>query len=244
MVDWEQATGCKRSSYDMESERRPYKPQKASEHSTGFTSQIAGLATDGIIEKAVNDRMKMEEQNIKDAHAPQAKEAKDAEAPVKDDEDAKADIDDLEVLRAKRRQAMKEAQAKRQQYQALGHGEYTHITEDQFLKTVTDSERCVVHFHHREFERCKIMDMHLGKAAKKFFGTKFAHMDAEKAPFFVEKLAIRTLPCVVIFVNGIAVGRQVGFDGLGGDEFTTAQLAWKIKEDGGIEEEFGPEDEI
>jgi len=69
-------------------------------------------------------------------------------------------------------------------------------------------------------------------------------MDAEKAPFFVEKLKVQTLPCAVVFNDGVAKGKQLGFDGLGGDEFETIHLAWHFKEWSGIEEEFGPEDDI
>ena len=34
------------------------------------------------------------------------------------------------------------------------------------------------------------------------------------APFVVEKMSIRVLPCVVGFVNGIAKGRVTGFEGI------------------------------
>lgn len=246
-VDWVNDTGAKRSCHDTEAERRPVKPlkpQKASANSTGFTSQVAGLMTDSIMEKAINDRAAQYEQEGKESVSFGDASGSAEEQRKPEDEDGGGDEDSLEALRARRRQQMKEAMTKKQKYQELGHGEYSHITEEEFLKTVTASERCVVHFHHRHFERCKIMDMHMGKCAKKFFGTKFVTMDAEKAPFFVEKLAIRTLPCVVVFKDGVAKGRQVGFDGLGGDEFSTAQLAWRFKEWEGIEEDFGPEDEI
>merc|ERR1712125_175795 len=153
------------------------------------------------------------------------------------------DDDDLEALRNRRRQQMKEAQDKKLKYQALGHGEYNEIPEEDFIKTVTASERAVVHFYHKNFEKCKVMDMHLSKCAKKFMGTRFVKMDSEKAPFFVEKLRVKTLPCVVVFNDGVAKFKQLGFDGLPGQEFQTVQLAWRIKELGtGIEEDFGPED--
>uniref|UniRef100_A0A7S2BP56 Thioredoxin domain-containing protein n=1 Tax=Alexandrium andersonii TaxID=327968 RepID=A0A7S2BP56_9DINO len=243
-VDWVNDTGYKRSTYDMESERRPYKPQKASANSTGFTSQIAGLMTDGIMEKAMADKMASMEQGPAFTAPSKDEEAAEAAAEADEDRAAGGDAeDDLEALRARRRQQMKDAQLKQQKYKQLGHGDYEEITEDDFLKTVTSSERCVVHFYHRHFERCKIVDMHLGKCAKKFFGTRFVKLDSEKAPFFVEKLKVRTLPCVVFFVDGVAKGRQVGFDGLGGDEFKTLQLAGKMRECGGIEEDFDPEDE-
>merc|ERR1719356_149673 len=148
------------------------------------------------------------------------------------------------MLRARRREQMKAAQEKRLKYQALGHGQYDEIEEEVFLKTVTASERCVVHFYHKNFEKCKVMDMHLLRCARKFFGTRFVKLNAEKAPFFVEKLKIRTLPCCVVFNDGVAKGKQLGFDGLGGEEFETVQLAWRFKEWKGIEEDFGPEDDI
>merc|ERR1711998_525166 len=157
---------------------------------------------------------------------------------AKEDKKQWDDDDSLEAMRARRRQQMKEAHEKKLKYQGLGHGEYTEIEEEAFLKTVTASERAVVHFYHKNFEKCKIMDMHLLKCAKKFFGTRFVKMDSEKAPFFVEKLRVRTLPCVVVFNDGIAKGKQVGFDGLPGEEFETVQLAWRIKEWEGIEEDF------
>lgn len=91
---------------------------------------------------------------------------------------------------------------------------------------------------------------HLGRVARHQLGTKFLRINAEKAPFFVEKLAvrslvartggctptrtlaltprprlpprrrpqIRTLPTVVLFKNGVAEDRLVGFNEVGGDD--------------------------
>merc|ERR1712217_697496 len=226
-------------------------PQKSHTGSTGFTSQCAGLATDGVLEQAITDKLNesmmqgMEDgynaRLEEEANAP--KEVTDVEIDAKHDS-ANCDDDDLEALRARRRQQMKEAHDKRPKHQQLGHGDYSEIDEEMFLKTVTASDRAVVHFYHKGFEKCKVIDMHLSKCARKFYGTRFVKLNAEKAPFFVEKLKIKTLPCVVVFKDGIAVGRQVGFEGLGGEEFQTVQLAWRFKEWQGIEEDFGPEDDI
>lgn len=66
--------------------------------------------------------------------------------------------------------------------------------------------------------------------AKKYFQTKFVRIDAEGAPFFVDKLKIKMLPCIVMFVNGKAVDRIVGFDDLGGsDDFRTGRLEKRLK---------------
>lgn len=259
MVDWVNDTGCKRSSYDTEAERKPFKPQKQSATSTGYTSQLAGILADTVMEQAMTDKAKeaqieAEQEQWRAQYASRvakergeetAADGEDGEPSPDEDRGAGNDDDSLEALRERRRKQMREAQAKREKHRALGHGTYDEIAEDEFLKTVTSSERCIVHFYHRNFERCKIMDMHLGKCARKFFGTRFVKLDSEKAPFFVDKLKVRTLPCVIVFSDGVAKGRQVGFNGLeGGDELSTSTLAFALKELGGMEEDFGEGDEV
>ncbi|XP_057485018.1 thioredoxin domain-containing protein PLP3A-like isoform X1 [Actinidia eriantha] len=47
----------------------------------------------------------------------------------------------------------------------------------------------------------------------------------KNAPFFIAKLAIKLLPCDILFRNGIGTDRLVGFQDLGGkDDFTTKTL--------------------
>jgi len=225
-------------------------PQKTYAGSTGFTSQVAGLATEGVLEQAITDRLNQSMmQGIEDGfNARIEEEAADREvtaAEIDEKEDkAKCDDDELELLRQRRRDQMRAAMEKKQKNQQLGHGTYDEIVEEEFLKTVTSSDLSVVHFYHKTFEKCKIMDMHLSRCSKKFFGTRFVKLNAEKAPFFVEKLMIKTLPCAVVFKDGVAVGRQVGFEGLDGQEFRTEDLAWRIKGWGGIEEDFDPEEDV
>merc|ERR1719253_2173818 len=122
------------------------------------------------------------------------KSKKEKEEGLSEDEDEKIDDDDFMALRRKRMEEMKKKQAKRAELKAKGHGDYTEITQDEYLAQVTGSECCVVHFYHKSFERCKIMDMHLRRLAPKLFTCKFMNMNAEKAPFFIEKLRIRVMP--------------------------------------------------
>lgn len=68
---------------------------------------------------------------------------------------------------------------------AKGHGQYTEIKEDEFLPYVTGSKYVVVHFYHRDFERCKIIDMHLRNIARQHVECKFVYLNAEMAPFFI-----------------------------------------------------------
>ena len=66
-----------------------------------------------------------------------------------------------------------------------GHGQYNEIKEDEFLPTVTKSKFALVHFYHKDFERCKIVDMHLRNIARAHTEAKFVSLNAEMAPFFI-----------------------------------------------------------
>merc|ERR1712178_343027 len=106
-----------------------------------------------------------------------------------------------------------------------GHGEYREIVEEEFLKEVCGSQWVVVHFHHKEFFRCKIVDKHMRIIAQKHLSCKFLCLDAEKAPFFITKLAIQMLPTVITFKDGNVTDRLVGFEELGDkDDFRTEVL--------------------
>lgn len=51
-------------------------------------------------------------------------------------------------------------------------------------------------------------------------------MAAEKAPFFSAKLHIRTLPSLVLFLDGVAIKTLVGFTPFGNkDDFSTSTVA-------------------
>ncbi|XLR05359.1 hypothetical protein S83_071557 [Arachis hypogaea] len=78
----------------------------------------------------------------------------------------------------------------------------------------------------------------------KHIDTKFIKLDAEHAPFFVAKLAIKTLPCVILFRQGIAVDRLIGFQDLGGrDDFSTRTLEALLIKKGIIDEKKDDDDE-
>jgi len=67
--------------------------------------------------------------------------------------------------------------------------------------------------------------MHLKKIAPAHTETRFVKLDAEKAPFFIQKLSIQTLPTLVLFEDGIAIDRIIGFEELGEeDDFPTMNL--------------------
>jgi hypothetical protein len=55
------------------------------------------------------------------------------------------------------------------------------------------------------------MDRHLQILSQQFPNTQFLYINAEKTPFFVEKLHIRTLPTLCIFINGVMKDKIIGF---------------------------------
>lgn len=126
--------------------------------------------------------------------------------------------------------ALPQAEAeKRAQMATKGHGQYQEVSEAEFLPAVTGSSHCVCHFYHHEFERCRIVDKHLALVARKFFRTRFIKIHAPDAPFFVAKLSVKVLPCLIFFCDGKAYDRIVGFDEFGTrDDFDTALLEQRM----------------
>lgn len=179
-------------------------------------STLSNLAFGNVMAAAARDYQK----ELLDKEKAQASSSNDEV-----DLDELMDDPELEKLHADRIAALKKEAEKRQVLQMKGHGEYREIGEGDFLGEVTASEKAICHFYHKEFYRCKIMDKHLKALAPTHIGTKFIKLDAENAPFFVTKLGIKTLPCAILFRNGIAIDRLVGFQDLGGkDDFTTKTL--------------------
>ena len=82
-----------------------------------------------------------------------------------------------------------------------------------------------MHFYHTDFRRCKILDSHLALLAPKHPECRFVKIEVDKAPFLVQRLAVRILPCLMAFIDGKQVGRIEGFGRLGNsDTFRTVRL--------------------
>jgi len=120
----------------------------------------------------------------------------------------------LEELRDKRLAQMKAAHAEKISNLQKGHGRYHEICQDDFLNDVLKSKNTLVHFYHSDFENCKVIDHHLAIIAPRHVECKMMKLDSNKSPFFVQKLQVRVMPTVVVFRDGVACARLVGFDGL------------------------------
>ncbi|KAG0326936.1 hypothetical protein BGZ99_008700 [Dissophora globulifera] len=142
-------------------------------------------------------------------------------------------------FREQRLEELKEEVEKRKLMVENEHGSYKNITDEkEVMDVTTKTKHCVVHFCHSDFRRCMIIDRHLEAMAKKHIKTRFVKIKVEDAPFLVDKLQVRMLPCVISFTDGIAVDRLVGFEELGNtDDFSTAILELRYKTVGVIEDD-------
>jgi len=88
-----------------------------------------------------------------------------------------------------------------------------------------NNKNSIVHFFHGDFRRCTILDTHLELLAPKHAEARFIRIDVDKAPFLVDRLAVRVLPCLMSFIDGKQVARIEGFERLGNtDSFRTVRL--------------------
>ena len=112
-----------------------------------------------------------------------------------DDDNNKADNgdDDDYELRQIKEARMRQIRSQHQQKienLGKGHGQYREITQDEFIQEITSSMIVICHFFHRDFQKCEIMNLHLSKLAQRHIESKFVRINAEKTPFFVEKVRI------------------------------------------------------
>ena len=91
---------------------------------------------------------------------------------------------ELDMLREKRKAQLMKQRKTYEENLAKGHGEYSEITQDEFLNSVLKSKFCIVHFYHNDFERCKLLDKHLKQLAAKHVETKFLKIDAGEDAIF------------------------------------------------------------
>lgn len=203
----------------------------------GMESSVDAPTGSAYKQAAVDEsKQKKQQERLERAEAMAANEntrGRDENIIESDDEDEGADEDEsLRTLRQNRLRQIKRAQREKMEQVGKGHGQYREILQDDFLKEMTGSDRVICHFYHRDFERCKIMDHHLKRLSMRHLETKFVKIDAEKSPFFVNKLVIRTMPTVCFFYDGVCKGKIIGFDGLSDempegkeDEWPTITLA-------------------
>ena len=147
----------------------------------------------GTAYKEKHAREQQEKKQSKAGKKSSSGEEKSRSTGVDDDDDVDEDNVDgdedyeLRLIREQRLRQIKNAHHEKLENLGKGHGQFREITQDEFITEVTSSMKVVCHFYHRDFPRSEIMNHHLLKLAQRHVETKFIKIDAEKAPFFVEK---------------------------------------------------------
>eukprot|EP00471_Norrisiella_sphaerica_P009646 CAMPEP_0184497338 /NCGR_PEP_ID=MMETSP0113_2-20130426/36223_1 /TAXON_ID=91329 /ORGANISM="Norrisiella sphaerica, Strain BC52" /LENGTH=298 /DNA_ID=CAMNT_0026884391 /DNA_START=21 /DNA_END=917 /DNA_ORIENTATION=- len=213
--------------------------QKIIDQDTGELSEFGQkLRANAPSVKAAMERLKMKEkEELDDPTIVGKSKQRPGEDPESETDDSDFDEGDdaLAAIRNKRISELKMKSKLNEEWLKRGHGKYQEIVEEEFLPNVTKSKHVLCHFYHKDFERCKIMDKHLQVLARKHLCARFLYINAEKCPFFVQKLQIRVLPTVICFVDGVAKDRVVGFEDLGNsDEFDTEILEERLSRSGCI----------
>lgn len=147
------------------------------------------------------------------------------------------DDDDLEIIRRKRLEALKNSQKQKIEWQQNGHGTYSELADErEFFDACKKSQHVVCHFYRESTFRCKIVDKHLEQLTREHIETKFVKINAEKVHFLIERLKIKMMPTIALIKDNKPIDYIVGFTDLGNtDDFDTEMLEWRIARSGIIE---------
>ncbi|KAI5854752.1 thioredoxin-like protein [Tricharina praecox] len=143
----------------------------------------------------------------------------------------------LDGFRERRLQQLHDEFARAAAHRSGGGGTYLNVEDEKAVMDITtNNKNSVVHFFHSDFRRCKILDTHLELLAPKHPECRFVRIEVEKAPFLVERLGVRVLPCLMSFIDGKQVARIEGFERLGNsDSFRTVRLEELLVDAGVLE---------
>lgn len=133
------------------------------------------------------------------------------------------DDDEIEELRRKRLEEMRDANDQLSKMKGFGHGAYSELfSEREFFDCAKQSNHVVVHFFRPSTWRCKVIDKHMEALAGKHVGTRFVKFNIEKSQYLAEKLRVVMLPHVMLINKGKTDHSIIGFDEFGGkDDFET-----------------------
>jgi len=149
--------------------------------------------------------------------------------PKDDDDLEKYDSEEERIMKKEMERRKQNSDGIKQEKEKPVFGQIKDIVETEFLDTMLKNKKVVCHFYHNDFERCKIMEKHLQIIASTHGETHFVRIDAQKTPFFTTKLNIKVLPTVVLFNDGKAYDRVIGFEELGmKDDFPTINLTRRL----------------
>ncbi|KAG7661752.1 uncharacterized protein J8A68_004700 [[Candida] subhashii] len=90
-------------------------------------------------------------------------------------------------------------------------------SEKNLMNLIIKQKYSIISFYQPNFSKCQLMNSKLKLLCENHLNLKVFAIKAENAPFLVEKLNIRILPCVIIYKDGKELDRLIGFEKLGND---------------------------
>ena len=109
---------------------------------------------------------------------------------------------------------------------------FPEMTEREFFDGVLQREggnqKVVLHLCKETFETCKILNKLLENIAMQCASVTFVRINAEKAPFLVQKFDVNVLPTLLLFRDEVCIGRIVGLDQFGGLDVNEEQIRNEI----------------
>jgi len=148
--------------------------------------------------------------------------------------------DDLEELREKRREQLKQKEEQRQKWLADSHGIIHTITDEkQFFEKLKSTNFVICMFFSKTSKWCNMLREHLQKLAQCHLECLIIEIDCEFAPFLMEKLNIWMMPTLLLAKNNKVDRQLLGLDWVAPDgSLDTFKLEKKLCEYGFFEEEY------
>eukprot|EP00921_Rhytidocystis_pertsovi_P014505 GHVQ01023451.1.p1 GENE.GHVQ01023451.1~~GHVQ01023451.1.p1 ORF type:complete len:186 (-),score=18.16 GHVQ01023451.1:420-977(-) len=133
--------------------------------------------------------------------------------------------DDLENLRRKRIQEMKQRAAEEAQYENNGHGTYQELfNEKEFFEASKKSKFLVCLFYRPSNRHCLLVDSCITALVAKHMHIRFVKINAEKTDFLCQRLKIWMIPTILLVKEQRTDHSIVGLDEIGGDKASPAHL--------------------
>jgi thioredoxin-like negative regulator of GroEL len=108
---------------------------------------------------------------------------------------------------------LRKQQQDRDNWARNGHGNLTFCTDEkEFFRFSQASRRVVVHFCRTGNKFCDLLNQHLRRLAELHMETRFLVVEADRAPFLVERLHIRVMPTIVLCREGKTEKSLPGLD--------------------------------
>jgi hypothetical protein len=160
------------------------------------------IAIDNVMGQAIDDKMEEYKMTENQKESIKEKENKTSNYNLKkDDEDEDEEFGDIDseeerIMNKQINSRLADQEKNREKEKvrlSRKYGDVRDIVETEFLDIMIKNDKTVCHFYHDQFERCKIMDKHIKQIADLHPETLFVRINAEKTPFFTNKLNVKVI---------------------------------------------------